>query len=90
MKKYKHYQDAHHTAKNLISLLIVVLAFGMFLVFYNYGDKILLDGNVNLLLTLAVLGAGLLLGLLYLVNQTHPQKTVAHHPAKKAKAKKKR
>jgi hypothetical protein len=91
MKKYEQHQhQAHHTARNVIALLIVVLAFAMFLVFYIYGEKILMDGSANQLFTLAVVGAGLLVGLLYLVSHSHPHKATLPKATKKAKVKKKK
>lgn len=87
--KTSHY-DA---AKAIIAFLIVLLAFGIFLLFYMNSDAIIQSNRFYLFISLATIAMGLLLGLLYLVNnQPHLQKprvtkSVAKSHKKKIKKK---
>lgn len=55
-------------AKLLIAFLIVLLGFAVFILFNANKDTILASDNLKGLVTLIVVGMGLLIGLLYLVN----------------------
>jgi len=55
--------------KAIISLLIVLLAFGIFLLFFNYQENLLSPDNFYPFMVLTFVGMGLLLGLLFLVNR---------------------
>ena len=82
--------DPHSTAQAGVAMFIVLLAFGIFLLFYNYQDYLMESGQFTLFMTLAAIGMGLLIGLLYLVYNPRPQKAkVARKaaPAKPTKAK---
>jgi hypothetical protein len=57
--------------KAIISLLIVLLAFGIFLLFYNYQQSLLSAENFYPFILLTFVGMGLLLALLFLVNKQH-------------------
>lgn len=81
MKKM-HYDSV----KAIISFLIVLLAFGIFMLFYMNSDAIIRANKFYLFISLATIGMGLLIGLMYLVNnQAHLHKQHAVKPASKAK-----
>lgn len=61
-------KDYTKDAKTGVSLFIVLLAFGVFLLFYVNKDSIIADGNLGQIMSLIVIGMGFLIGLLYLVN----------------------
>ncbi len=61
-------KSAAHHDKPIIGLLCVVIAFAMFLIFYQNKEVILLSENMTPFLVLMTLGLGLLLGLFYLVS----------------------
>ena len=68
MKRYTNHYD---TAKLLVALFVVLVAFGIFLFLNSYGDVIYQDYNSNafyIFATLATVASGLLIGLLYVVN----------------------
>ena len=60
-----------HSVKTIIPLLVLLLAFGMFGLFYTYQQSIIDSNSFNLFMILAVIGMALLVSLLFLVN---PQK----------------
>lgn len=64
----KKVQSNESNAKLVIALFIVLLGFGVFLLFNTNKDAILASDNLGGLITLIVVGMGLLIGLLYLVN----------------------
>jgi glucan phosphoethanolaminetransferase (alkaline phosphatase superfamily) len=83
--------DAYGSAKTIIALLIVLVAFAVFLLFYYNTDAILQSNKFLPYMTLATVGMGLLLVLLYLVN--NPQdapKSVTHHKSTTSKSKSKK
>ena len=84
-----HAGTHHDHIKKVISLLIVIVAFGIFLIFNAYSEDIIASNNFSLFMTLAVVGSGLLVALLYLVNNS---KHVAHkvHAVKSVKGKSKK
>jgi tellurite resistance protein TehA-like permease len=67
--------DPHSSARAVIALLIVSLAFAMLYTFYRYRDNIVDSGNFKSFLFLAFVGCALLLSLLFLVNKPIPGKT---------------
>lgn len=67
-------KDYTKDAKTAISLFIVLLAFGVFLLFYVNKDSIMEAGNLGSVMTLIVIGMGFLIGLLYLVNASKSAK----------------
>jgi hypothetical protein len=70
MKRYTNHYD---TAKMVIALFIVLVAFGIFLFLNSYSDVIYEGGNYNafyVFATLATVVSGLLIGLLYVVNNS--------------------
>lgn len=70
MKRYNNHYD---TAKLVIALLIVLIAFGVFLFLNAYSDSIYQEYSVNafyIFATLATVVSGLLIGLLYVVNNS--------------------
>jgi len=57
-----------HTARTVIPLLVLLLAFGMFGLFYTYQQSIIDSNSFNLFIVLSVIGMALLVSLLFLVN----------------------
>lgn len=64
------------SAKAIISLLIVLMAFAVFLLFYNYQQNLMSPDNFYPFMILTFVGMGLLLSLLFLVNKKTPVNTV--------------
>lgn len=64
----KKVQRNESNAKLVIALFIVLVAFGVFLLFYVNRDSFVGSENLGSLMTFIVIGMGLLIGLLYLVN----------------------
>lgn len=64
----KNRQRHESNAKSAIALLIVLLAFGMFVLFYTNKDAIIDSGDLKSVMTVIIMGMGFLIGLLYLVN----------------------
>lgn len=56
-------------AKALLALLIVLIAFGILLLFNSYQEQIFLSNSFYSFMTLTVIGMALLLGLLFLANR---------------------
>jgi hypothetical protein len=67
--------------KAIIYLLLVLLAFGIFILFYNNSELILQSHSFTLFMVLVTVGMTLMVGLVYLVsNSKHPSHhKVAHH-----------
>ena len=59
----------HEWAKGTVALLIILIAFGIFLLFYSRQDSIIETGNFYRFVFLTIVGMGFLFGLLYLVNK---------------------
>ena len=91
---YNRYMKDHehlHAAKSFIAFMVVAIAAAMFFVFYNNQENILEGGNFQLFMTLAVVGAGLLIGLFYLVSNTSHTPVKSHKSTKStSKSKKKK
>lgn len=76
MKKSAHFD----TAKVVTAFFIMLVAFGVFLLFYQNSEGILQSDSFYPFIILSTIGFSLLAGLLYLVNNSqHPrvQKTAA-------------
>lgn len=67
----------HDNAKSVVALLIVLLAFGILVLYYNNSDAILEANKFYLFMTLATVGMGLMLGLLFLVNNSKHKESKA-------------
>lgn len=67
VKHSKH----EHTARTIIPLLILLIAFGVFGLFYTYQQSIITSESFNMFMVLSVIGMALLVCLLFLIN---PQK----------------
>jgi NADH:ubiquinone oxidoreductase subunit K len=79
--------DTHSHVKTIIAFLIFLLAAAIFFIFYANQDAIL-QGNWQLFMTLAVVGAALLVGLLFLVSNSDTRgKTKNVRVSKPAKVK---
>lgn len=87
MAKHKHH-DHHHVVKNLMSFFILVIAFSVLLVFVNNSENIIEGNNFKMFMILAVVGAGLLIGLLYLVNNSDTKSVAKSSSKSKAKKRK--
>lgn len=79
MKKSSHFD----IAKAVISLFIILIGFAVFILFYTNSESILEDGGFYQFMTLTVIGFALLLGLLYLVNNSKPAARLQKAPVKK-------
>lgn len=79
------------SVKAIISLLIVLMAFAIFLLFYNYQQDLMTSQNFYPFMILTFVGMGLLIALLFLVNKPHHTKTVkaARAVSKSSKSSKK-
>lgn len=55
--------------KAVMALMIIAMAFGILLLFSNYKESIVMAGMFQTFMVLVVVGMGMLLGLLYLVNK---------------------
>ena len=87
MAKQTNHLDA---AKSVIALLIICLMARVFFLFYQNSDELLQSNQFPEFMTLAVVGGGLLIGLLYLVNKsTDKPKTIAHKSSARKSHKKK-
>lgn len=76
--------NKHEWARGMVALLIILIAFGIFLLFYNQQDTILQDSFYPFM-TATVIGVGFLFGLLYLVNKPHKVHKVHHKATKSVK-----
>lgn len=86
----KSSQQNMASAKAVASLFILLVAFGIFLIFQKYQDVLTQSGSLKLFVALAIIAGGFLFGLLYLVSQsTHKEAkvTVAKTARKKVKSK---
>jgi len=72
--KNRSHRD-HSAAKAFTAFMVLVLAFVMLLIFQSNQDSLLIGNGFQVYMILATLGAGLLLGLLYLVNKPHQTKS---------------
>jgi hypothetical protein len=78
---------SYDSVKAIISFLILLLAFGIFMLFYMNSDVIVRENKFFLFISLATIGMGLLIGLMYLVNnQAHLKKQHVAKPVAKAKS----
>lgn len=87
MKKSLHFDSI----KAVIALLILLIGFGVFLLFYTNSESMLEDGRVYPFVILGTICLSLLLGLLYLVNNSkHSHVKVHKAVTSKAVAKKRK
>ena len=72
-----HHERNHSAIKAFLSFMILAVAAMMFFIFYYNQESLFTDNNWQVFITLAVVGAGLLIGLLYLINnsQVHTTKS---------------
>lgn len=86
-----HHDDHHQNAKTVASLAILCVAFVLLLMFNYHSENIIEGNNFKLFMTLAIVGAGLLVSLLYLINKPHTSSVKRiSTPKAKAKSKKKK
>lgn len=62
--------DKETSVKHVLSFLILLVAFGMLIVFSFNSDQILGSSDQNVFIILLAVGLALLLGLLFLVSQS--------------------
>jgi hypothetical protein len=58
------------TSRAVLSFFIVLLAFSVLLLFVNYKENIISNNMLNPFMALTIIGMGLLVGLLFLINPT--------------------
>jgi len=79
------------SAKAVAAFFILLVAFGIFLMFQKYQDVITQSGSLKIFVAMAIIAGGFLFGLLYLVSQsTHKENranSIKKKSAKTAKAK---
>lgn len=80
------HHENHSTAKAVVALLIVLIAFTILVLFKLNEANIYMTNSFTPFMTLTVIGMALLVGLLYLVNKPH----VTHTKSKATKKKKKK
>lgn len=82
MKNSSHFESA----KAITALFIVLVGFGVFMLFYNNSDTLLQGDGFYPFITLTVIGFSLLIGLLYLVNNSkRPRVNVQRSSVRKHK-----
>lgn len=67
--------DPHSSASAIISFLVVLLAFSIFIIFNVNKDTLLQPDVKPTFMILTTVGMGLLIGLVYLVNQSTSKHT---------------
>jgi len=67
-----HHQEHFHAARSVISLMVVLVALAIVMVFYSNQEILLQPGRFEFFMVLATIAMGLLIGLVFLVNQPHP------------------
>jgi len=72
-KKSNNKSVSHHekNIKALTALFILLLAFGIFFLFYRYQENILYSSSFQVFMLLTAICFGLLATLLFLVNKPH-------------------
>ena len=69
MKAKKVGNLSEKNVKAVMAMMVLALAFGILLLFINYQESIITAGTFQAFMVLVVVGMGMLLGLLYLVNK---------------------
>ena len=72
--KVNHDARHHSNARAVTSLIVLLLAFSILLIFYNYKDSIIETGMFQQFIMTAVVGMVFLVGLLFLVNPHYKKK----------------
>ena len=85
MNKTNHYD----TAKAVVALLAVALMAGVFFIFNSNKESILEGNQFSMFMTLAIVGSGFLIGLLFLSSKPeHKHKKITHKSSSKSHKKK--
>lgn len=92
---FKYTSHHHKNARAVLGLFIVLLAFGILILFVTYKDNIIASNAFQPFIVLTALALGLLAGLLFLSSQEPTEKssvktTRVAKPAKTVKASKKK
>lgn len=69
-----HHHAHYHAAKSVISLMVVLVALAVVMVFYSNQEVLLTPGRFQIFMLFATIAMGLLIGLVFLVNQPHSKK----------------
>lgn len=80
----------HDTARTVIGFFTVCLMAGIFFVFYNNQDTLIESNQLLIFVTLAIVGAGFLVSLLYLASKPVKSHKAAVHKAVSRKVHKKK
>jgi uncharacterized membrane protein len=66
-----NHKGMHHekNARAVAALFVILIAFGIYLLFYTYQDQIIVSGSFKLFMSLVIVGMGFLVGLLFLINK---------------------
>ena len=73
-KKTSKISENERNVRVVIAMLILAVAFGVFILFSNYQESVSDSGMLLPFVSLVFLGMGLLLTLLYLVNRESSKK----------------
>lgn len=73
-KKTSKISENERNVRAVIAMLILAVAFGVFILFSNYQESVSDSGMLLPFVSLVFLGMGLLLTLLYLVNRESSKK----------------
>lgn len=68
-KKHVSLSQNENNIKAVMAFMIIFLAFGIFVLFYNYKDSIIADGLFQVFMMAVIACMALLTSLLYLVNK---------------------
>lgn len=75
--------DKHSSAQAIFAFSLVILAFCIFILFYVNQDNIIFSGSFKPFVFLVTVGLGLMLVLMYLVSESHPDRRKASARKKK-------
>jgi len=85
-----------HYEKNVravLSFFIVLVAFGILLLFITYQNNIIANGSLQAFITMAIIAGGFLIGLLFLANKPYHKyasaKSVHNKTVRSSRTKKK-
>jgi uncharacterized membrane protein len=82
-------QDHHHTARTVLSLILVIVMARIFFIFNENSEYIITSNQFNLFITLSVVAGGLMIGLLYLAGKNPHSQKATHKPSSRRTTRKK-
>lgn len=85
--KSKYYHEGHTNAKAIIGFLIVVIVFGILMLFTTYKENLLTSYSLTGFISLTIIGMVLLVALLYLIDRPlwDKQRNISRSSHKKKK-----